>query len=122
MAWDGPQAGSRLLEANKDGTIDERIGDFNALLSPVYRPSTGLAYIRNSHTTGVADIDFVYGISSDHIIAGDWDSDGDDSVGIYRPSDHTFRLSFDNQQGMPDMAINWGNGQWIPVAVSDPQP
>ncbi len=30
MAWDGPQAGSRLLEANKDGTIDERFGDFNA--------------------------------------------------------------------------------------------
>lgn len=29
VAWDGPQAGSRLLEANKDGKIDERLGDFS---------------------------------------------------------------------------------------------
>ena len=84
----------------------------------VYRPSTGLAYIGNSHTTGVADIEFVYGTPSDHIIAGDWDSDGDDSVGIHRGD--TFRLSFDNQQGIADMAIRFGNSSWIPVAVSDP--
>jgi hypothetical protein len=30
VAWDGPQAGSRLLEANKRGKIDERLGDFSA--------------------------------------------------------------------------------------------
>ncbi len=48
-----------------------------ALFGPALGVDTGLVYIGNSQTTGVADIEFLYGTSSGHIMAGDWDSDGD---------------------------------------------
>lgn len=50
----------------------------------MFRPSNGFAYLRNSNTTGVADVEFFYGIAGDIPIVGDWDNDGCDTLGIYR--------------------------------------
>ncbi len=44
----------------------------------------GTWYLRNSMTTGAANITFRYGTSGDIPIMGDWDGDGDDTVGIVR--------------------------------------
>ncbi len=52
----------------------------------MYRPSNGFAYLRNSNTQGVADIDFFYGIPGDVPLAGDWNGDGCDTLAIYRNS------------------------------------
>ena len=41
-------------------------------------------YLKNSNTDGPADMTFIYGLSSDLPVRGDWDQDGDDTQGIYR--------------------------------------
>ncbi|MHB8628461.1 MAG: hypothetical protein ACYDBJ_15415 [Aggregatilineales bacterium] len=59
----------------------------------VFRPSNGLIYLRNALTTGFADYTMVMGIPGDVGLAGDWNGDGLDSSGVYRPSNSTFYLT-----------------------------
>ncbi len=59
----------------------------------VFRPSNGLIYLRNTLTTGFADYTMVLGIPGDVGLAGDWNGDGLDSPGVFRPSAATFYLS-----------------------------
>jgi Beta-propeller repeat len=59
----------------------------------VYRPTTGEWFLRNSNTAGTADISFTFGgQSGDQPIAGDWNGDGKDDVGVFRPATHQFLL------------------------------
>ncbi|NIP96306.1 MAG: hypothetical protein GWO24_23885, partial [Akkermansiaceae bacterium] len=63
------------------------LGDFdgNGVRTPgLYRPTSGLAYIRNTLDTGVADLSWFMGNPGDQPLVGDWDGDGIDSFGIYR--------------------------------------
>ncbi|HEX6145817.1 MAG TPA: serine hydrolase [Acidimicrobiia bacterium] len=53
----------------------------------LYRQSDGFVYLRNSSTTGVADIRFFFGNPGDIPLAGDFDGDGCDTVGVYRPAE-----------------------------------
>ena len=53
----------------------------------LYRQSDGFVYLRNSNTQGAADITFFFGNPSDIPIAGDFDSDGCDTVSVYRPAE-----------------------------------
>jgi hypothetical protein len=72
----------------------------------VYRPTTGETFFTNddlSTTAGVANvvspgIDIVafLGIAEDLPIGGDWNGDGSDSLGLWRPSTGEFILSDDN--------------------------
>jgi Beta-propeller repeat len=72
----------------------------------VFRPSTGETFFTNddvSVTTTLPvtqnpSIDFVafIGLAGDLPIAGDWNGDGKDSLGVYRPSTTEFFLSDDN--------------------------
>ncbi|MGI9608775.1 MAG: hypothetical protein ACR2NL_00630, partial [Acidimicrobiia bacterium] len=50
----------------------------------MFRPSNGFAYLRNSNTFGVGEIEFFFGIAGDIPIVGDWDGDGCDSLGVFR--------------------------------------
>ncbi|NNF88759.1 MAG: hypothetical protein HKM97_09540 [Acidimicrobiia bacterium] len=54
----------------------------------MYRPSNGFAYLTDTLPAnggvGVAEFDFFYGIPGDQVFWGDWDGDGDDSLGISR--------------------------------------
>jgi hypothetical protein len=59
-------------------------------------------YFRNSNSTGVAEFQFIYGNPGDKLVAGDWDGDGDDTVGVYRPSNGVFYLRNSNTQGIAD--------------------
>lgn len=59
----------------------------------IFRPSNGLIYLKNSLTTGFADYTMVLGIPGDVGLAGDWNSDGLDSPGVYRPSNSVFYLT-----------------------------
>jgi hypothetical protein len=52
----------------------------------LFRPSTGVFYLKNTHTDGPADIEFPSGAAGDVPIAGDWGvDDGVDTVAVYRP-------------------------------------
>ncbi len=59
----------------------------------VFRPSNGLIYLKNNLTTGFADYTMVMGIPGDVGLAGDWNGDGLDSPGVYRPSTQQFFLT-----------------------------
>jgi len=58
----------------------------------LYRQSDGFAYLRNSNTTGVADITFLFGIPGDVPLPGDFDGDGCDTLSLYRPSEARFYI------------------------------
>lgn len=49
--------------------------------------------MRNANTSGTADYTQLYGFNTDVGIAGDWNGDGVDTVGHYRPSNGYFILS-----------------------------
>ena len=63
-------------------------------------------YLRNSNSTGSADIVFSFGQATDQIIVGDWDGDGIDTVGYKR--DNKFYLKNTNSAGDSDIAFIYG--------------
>ncbi|MHB8626165.1 MAG: SBBP repeat-containing protein [Aggregatilineales bacterium] len=83
----------------------------------IFRPSNGLIYLKNNLTTGFADYTMVLGIPGDVGLAGDWDGDGLDSPGVYRPSATTFYLSNSvcNCAVFGDFQILYGNPGDTPV-------
>ncbi|RLI12451.1 hypothetical protein DRO33_02635 [Candidatus Bathyarchaeota archaeon] len=82
----------------------------------VYDPSTATFFLRNSNSSGFADITFVYGNPNWIPIAGDWDGDGVDTIGVYDPSTATFFLRNSNSSGFADIAFVYGNPNWVPIA------
>ncbi|MGH8873056.1 MAG: PQQ-dependent sugar dehydrogenase [Acidimicrobiia bacterium] len=86
----------------------------------LYRRSDGFAYLRNSNTTGIADISFLFGNPGDLPLAGDFDGDGCDSLSIYRPSEARIyvinRLGTNGGGlGAADFSYDFGNPGDIPV-------
>ncbi|MEP7285554.1 MAG: glycoside hydrolase family 44 protein [Chloroflexota bacterium] len=67
----------------------------------IFRPSSSTFYLRNSNTTGNADIATTFGASTDLPVTGDWNGDGIDTVGVYRPSTGQFFLRDSNTPGAP---------------------
>ncbi len=59
-------------------------------------------------------ISFVYGNAGDKPVAGDWNGDGIDSVGIYRGG--VFYLRNSNTQGVADIVFAFGNAGDDPLA------
>ncbi len=89
-------------------------GNNNADTAGVFRPSNGITYLRNSNTGGFADINMVYGVNGDTSIAGDWDNDGKDSLGIYRNG--LFYLRNSNTTGPADIVFAFGSPGDQPIA------
>ncbi len=62
--------------------------DCDGVVTPgMYRQSDGFVYLKNSNSTGIADIRFFFGNPGDIPIVGDFNGDGCDTVSIYRPSE-----------------------------------
>ena len=47
---------------------------------------------------------------------GDWNADGTDSVGVFRPIDTTVYLRNTNTTGPADLSYGFGEAAWQPVA------
>jgi hypothetical protein len=71
----------------------------------VYR--NGVFYLRNTNTTGVADLAFAYGDRGDLPAVGDWNGDGITTVGVYRSGMYYLRNT--NTGGFADMAFAYGD-------------
>ncbi len=83
----------------------------------LHRESTGFVYFRNSHTFGVADASFFFGIARDRLVAGDWGViDGIDTPAVYRPAERRFYFRHTNTQGAADATLDVGESGWLPVA------
>ncbi|HEV7395021.1 MAG TPA: carboxypeptidase regulatory-like domain-containing protein, partial [Pyrinomonadaceae bacterium] len=80
----------------------------------VFRPTTGKIFLKYSNTSGIADTDLTYGDPGDYPLAGDWNGDGIDTVGIYR--DGVFYLRNSNTTGPADVPpIRFGDPTDQPV-------
>jgi hypothetical protein len=102
--------GDKPFVGDFDGDGVETVG--------LHRESTGLVYIRQTHTQGIADAQFIYGNPGDRLVAGDWNSNGMDSPALFRPSNTTYFFRFTNTQGTADAQVTWGQSHWLPVAGS----
>jgi hypothetical protein len=90
----------------------------------LYNPSNSNFYLRNSNTTGSADIQLGFGWvptppdPSLIPIAGDWDGNGTDTIGLYDPATSYFYLRDSNTTGTADHTLGFGTppSSWKPVA------
>ena len=80
----------------------------------VFRPSNGVIFLKNSNTSGFADVALNYGIPGDYPVVGDWDGDGDDTIGVYRNG--TFYLRNSNTVGFADIEFAFGQAGDQPIA------
>jgi DNA-binding beta-propeller fold protein YncE len=75
----------------------------------VFRPSTGVWYIRGSSVSAT----YGWGGAGDIPVAGDYDGDGKTDVAVYRPSTGVWSLL--PSSTMIGSAVGWGGGADIPV-------
>jgi hypothetical protein len=102
---DAPFAGRWAADMTHDG-----IG--------VYRNSNGMLYAKKDLTTGFSEYFAIFGNPGDQAISGDWDSDGFDSIGIYRFANQRWYLSNDNTPDgitFSSLDFDWGIGNNSPV-------
>ena len=82
---------SELTAFHAGGSSGDRIG--------VWRPGTGRFYLDMdgslTWTTGVDLITASFGVATDRPVAGDWNGDGADEIGVWRPSTGRFYLDMD---------------------------
>jgi hypothetical protein len=76
---------------NSDGFVAKIGGTFPDTIG-VFRASEGSFLQRNSNTAGEADITTLHGVTGDLPIAGDWNGDGFDETGVFRPATGQFIL------------------------------
>jgi hypothetical protein len=104
-----------LTLTNSDGQTDS--GTFAVALAGdtigVKTPATGLIRLRTQNSAGPATYTMIYGGPSDVALAGDWNGDGTDTLGFYRPSTAFFTLSDQASAlvaGIPTTTYNFGYG------------
>ena len=97
---------------------------FIARISPVvtvglHNPATSTFFLRNSNTSGVADLTFAYGPAGAGWIplVGHWTGPGTTTVGLYNPATGTFFLRTSNTGGIADLTFTYGpaGAGWIPL-------
>ncbi|MBX3080627.1 MAG: right-handed parallel beta-helix repeat-containing protein [Anaerolineae bacterium] len=67
------------------------IGDADTI--GIFRPSRTAFYLRYDNTTGFANNTVTFGAATDFPVAGDWDGDGRETYGVYRPTTGEFFLT-----------------------------
>jgi hypothetical protein len=91
----------------------------------VFRPGAGQFLLNNDPLGSLTvptltlqpQVTVNFGIVDDQPMAGDWDSDGEDSVGVFRPSAGQFFLTNDNElQANVDIGGNFGVAEDLPIA------
>ncbi len=100
------------------------MGDWNCdgVSTPgLYRRSDGFVYLRNTNTTGIADITFLFGNPDDLPIVGDFNGDGCDTVSLYRPSEARFYVINELGEdggglGFAEYSFLFGNPGDVPFA------
>ena len=85
-----------------------------AVTTGVFRPSNGLLYLKNSNTTGFADVALNYGLGGDYPVVGDWDGNGTVTIGVYRNG--YFYLRNSNTIGFAENIFPFGTPGDQPIA------
>jgi hypothetical protein len=95
--------------ASDQGVCGDWDGDGTDTIG-IYR--NGAFYLRNSNTSGVADIVIGYGDPGDRPVIGDWDGDGADTIGIFRNGAYYLRNTLTT--GIADVFFAYGDPPDIP--------
>jgi hypothetical protein len=87
----------------------------------LYRPSTGLVYFTTETPAGPSGVagtsgTLFFGQPSDRFVVGDWDGNGVDTVGVFRPPSSTHYLRNTNTTGPGDITFDFGSSHWLPIA------
>ncbi len=96
------------------GSSDAFIAKFSSTFNDtigVFRPSQNLFLLRNSNSAGQPDLQITFGQAGDQPLAGDWNGDGIDEPGVFRPSTGQFLLLF----GSTVVTVNFGQGNELAV-------
>jgi glucose/arabinose dehydrogenase len=80
----------------------------------VFRPSNGVIFLKNSNTSGFADIALNYGLAGDYPVVGDWDGNGTVTIGVYRNG--RFLLRNSNTVGFAEINFLFGQAGDQPIA------
>lgn len=78
------------------------------------REGTNRWLLRNSNSSGPADLDFLYGVWDDRALSGDWDGDGTDTVGVHRYPNEWF-LTNRHNTGRADIHYTYGTRNMKPL-------
>ncbi|MDX1509869.1 MAG: SpoIID/LytB domain-containing protein [Nitriliruptorales bacterium] len=103
VGFDFGDPGDTPIVGDWDGDGIDTIGVVNA----------GWWRLRNTNSTGTADVKFSFGWGTDVPLAGNWDGVPGDEIGIRR--DKTFRLKFGLGGGTADVIFGFGLGSDIPI-------
>lgn len=86
----------------------------------VYNPAAGVFYLRNSNTSGAADVTFGYGPGGLgwFPLSGHWTGGLIDTPGVYNPTTSTFYLRNSNSGGAADNTFGYGpaGAGWTPLS------
>lgn len=121
--WIGPDTPPREFLFGNPGDVP-LLGDWDCDdvdTAGLFRTADGYVYLRNTNTTGIADLAYYFGNPGDIPIAGDFDGDGCDTVSLYRPSEQRFYIvnhlgSGDAGIGAADSWFDFGNPADTPMA------
>ncbi len=108
---------------NMAGTNNSASNTFTITYQPeeqtvgVFNPATATWYLRNSNSSGDADITpFAFGAPNWYPVTGDWNGDGITTIGVVNLATETWYLRNFNSPGLPSIApFQYGAPGWIPV-------
>ncbi|MEY2452988.1 MAG: hypothetical protein QOD92_2562 [Acidimicrobiaceae bacterium] len=102
------QRGDRPIVGDFGGLGIDAVGVVGAAPPAAPAAHTVSWYLRNSNTAGAPDVSFAYGTSAYRYVAGDWDGDGRDGVGVWDPATGTFYLRNTATAGAPEITVHFG--------------
>lgn len=96
-----------------DGDGDDTVG--------LYDRTDGTFHLKNSLAGDGFDITWRFNLAGVSFagllpLAGDWDGDGADTVGLYDPASSTFYLDNGREDTLPDVQFQFGNRGSLAVA------
>ncbi len=114
--WDAPRRQMIVWGGRGGGGLSKVLGAYGARGEQgdtvgIFR--RGEFFLRNSNTSGDADLAFAFGDADDLPLAGDWDGDGVTTVGVFRQG--VFFLRNSNSSGVADVAVAYGAVDDIPL-------
>ena len=74
----------------------------------VYRPGTGVWYVRQSSTNFAASVSFQWGLPNDVVAPGDYDGDGVTDLAVWRPSSGVWFIRLSTTAYASSASFQWG--------------